>query len=45
MGRLAGLELMPGMPVEIYLSTQEQTALAYFIRPLVDQFERALREE
>ena len=45
LGRLAGLELMPGMPVEIYLSTQEQTALAYFIRPLVDQFERALREE
>jgi HlyD family type I secretion membrane fusion protein len=43
--KLAGLELMPGMPVEIYLTTQEQTALAYFVRPLVDQYERALREE
>lgn len=43
--KLAGLELLPGMPVEVYLTTQEQTALAYFIRPLVDQYERALREE
>lgn len=45
MEKLAGLELMPGMPVEVYLTTQEQTALAYFVRPLVDQYERALREE
>lgn len=43
--KLAGLELLPGMPVEVYLTTQEQTALAYFVRPLVDQYERALREE
>jgi len=43
--KLAGLELMPGMPVEVYLTTQEQTALAYFVRPLVDQYERALRED
>ncbi len=45
MAKLAGLELMPGMPVEVYLTTQEQTALAYFARPLMDQYERALREE
>ncbi len=45
MAQLAGLELMPGMPVEIYLTTQEQTAMAYFSRPLIDQYERALREE
>lgn len=43
--KLAGLDLKPGMPVEVYLTTQEQTALAYFVRPLVDQYERALREE
>lgn len=36
---------MPGMPTEIYLSTQEQTAMAYLAKPLVDQFERAFREE
>lgn len=43
--QLDGLELMPGMPVEVYLTTQEQTAMAYFARPLLDQYERALREE
>jgi HlyD family secretion protein len=36
---------MPGMPTEVYLSTQEQTAAAYFARPLLDQFEKAFREE
>lgn len=45
LARLDGLALMPGMPAEIYLSTQEQTAAAYFARPLIDQFERAFREE
>ncbi len=45
MARLGDLVLMPGMPAEIYLSTQEQTALAYLAKPLVDQFERAFREE
>jgi len=45
LARLDGLALMPGMPAEIYLSTQEQTAAAYFARPLMDQFERAFREE
>lgn len=42
---LKDLALMPGMPAEIYLSTQKQTAAAYFARPLLDQFERAFREE
>ncbi|MFD0857842.1 HlyD family type I secretion periplasmic adaptor subunit [Roseovarius aquimarinus] len=45
MARLDGLDLMPGMPAEIYLATQEQTAAAYFARPLIDQFQRAFREE
>lgn len=45
MAKLAGLELLPGMPVEIYLTTQEQTAMSFFARPLMDQYERALREE
>ncbi len=45
LARLKDLALMPGMPAEIYLSTQEQTAAAYFARPLIDQFERAFREE
>lgn len=45
LAQLNGLILLPGMPAEIYLATQEQTAAAYFARPLLDQFERALREE
>lgn len=45
MDRLGTLALVPGMPAEIYLSTQEQTAMAYLAKPLVDQFERAFREE
>lgn len=45
LARLNGLELLPGMPAEIYFSTQAQTAAAYFARPLIDQFERAFREE
>lgn len=45
MDLLGDLALLPGMPAEIYLSTQEQTAMAYLAKPLVDQFERAFREE
>lgn len=43
--KLGGLELLPGMPAEVYLATQEQTAAMYFVRPLLDQVERAFREE
>ncbi len=45
MDRLGDLALLPGMPAEIYLSTQEQTAMAYLTKPLTDQFARAFREE
>jgi HlyD family type I secretion membrane fusion protein len=45
MDLLGDLQLMPGMPAEIYLATQEQTAMAYLAKPLVDQFSRAFREE
>lgn len=43
--KLGTLSLVPGMPTEIYLPTEEQTALAYLAKPVLDQFERALREE
>ena len=33
------------MPTENYLATEEQTALAYMAKPVMDQFQRALREE
>ncbi|MBS1166453.1 MAG: HlyD family type secretion periplasmic adaptor subunit [Proteobacteria bacterium] len=37
--------LLPGMPVEAYVTTSERTALDYLLKPLADQFARALREE
>lgn len=39
-----GADLRPGMPVEVYIQTEERTALSYFLRPVTDQFARAMRE-
>ncbi|KQY27223.1 HlyD family type I secretion periplasmic adaptor subunit [Rhizobium sp. Root482] len=39
-----GSVLLPGMPVEVYVSTEERTAISYLSKPLIDQFERAFRE-
>jgi HlyD family secretion protein len=39
-----GQTLMPGMPVEAYIHTGERTPLAYLMKPLVDYFNRAMRE-
>src|SRR5690606_41636071 len=36
--------LLPGMPVEVYVSTEERTALSYLVKPLSDQFSRAFKE-
>jgi len=46
--RAAGLDasaLVPGMPVEVFLKTQERTALSYLVKPAVDQMSRAMREQ
>ena len=45
LSRLGGLELLPGMPAEVMLTTQEQRVLAYLAKPITDQFNRAFREE
>ena len=37
-------DLLPGMPVEAYLRTDERTPLSYLTKPLTDYFGRALRE-
>jgi HlyD family secretion protein len=42
--KLAGLTLIPGMPVEVHIKTHDRTALSYFTKPLTDQFARAFRE-
>jgi len=38
------LRLIPGMPVEAFLSTDARTPLEFLIRPLSDYFVRAFRE-
>ncbi|MBR1187291.1 HlyD family type I secretion periplasmic adaptor subunit [Bradyrhizobium sp. AUGA SZCCT0160] len=39
-----GLRLVPGMPAEVFVSTQERTAASYLAKPFTDQMNRALRE-
>ena len=42
---LGGVTLVPGMPVEGFIGTQEQSVLAWLVRPITDQFRKAFREE
>lgn len=39
-----GQTLVPGMPVESYIHTGDRSPLAYLTKPLVDYFNRAMRE-
>ena len=43
--KLEGQELMPGMPVEVFIQTGERTPLNYLMKPFTDYFYRALREQ
>lgn len=40
----AGLALTSGMSAQVFLSTSERSPLSFLIKPLSDQFQRALRE-
>lgn len=42
--RLGDEELLPGMPVEVYLQTKARTPLAYLLEPFTVYFGRAFRE-
>ena len=39
-----GKRLVPGMPVEVHVTTEERTALSYLVKPVVDQFSRTFKE-
>jgi HlyD family secretion protein len=41
----AGTRLVPGMPAEAFIRTGDRTVLAYLVKPLMDQVERAFRED
>ena len=42
---LEGIELSPGMPVEVFIQTGERTPLDYMLRPIFDSMTRAFKEE
>ncbi len=43
--RLPGhIALIPGMPVESFLRTEDRTPLAYLVKPMADYFNKAFRE-
>jgi HlyD family secretion protein len=38
-------KLTPGMPVEVYIETEERTVISFLAKPFTDQIMRAFREE
>ena len=42
--RLAGLQLVPGMPAEVFMQTGSRTMMSYLLKPITDQFQRAFVE-
>lgn len=44
LAELQGRRLVPGMPVEAFISTEDRSALSYFAKPMADYFNRAFRE-
>ncbi|MCY6379415.1 HlyD family type I secretion periplasmic adaptor subunit [Hoeflea prorocentri] len=43
--KVSGNILLPGMPVEALITTDDRTILSYLVKPIQDQIARALREE
>jgi len=39
-----GTTLIPGMPVEAFIRTQDRTPIAYLLKPFTDYFAKALRD-
>ncbi len=44
LAKLGSNKLKPGMPAEAFIQTRAMSPLTYFLKPLTDQFARALRE-
>jgi HlyD family secretion protein len=42
--KLSHVTLMPGMPVESFIRTNDRSALSYFVKPMSDYFTRAFRD-
>jgi HlyD family type I secretion membrane fusion protein len=44
LSKIKDMRLVPGMPAEVFISTQERTAASYLVKPFTDQMNRAFRE-
>ncbi len=42
--RLAGLQLVPGMPAEVFMQTGSRTMMSYLFKPITDQLRRTFIE-
>ena len=38
------MQLVPGMPVECFIRTDDRTVISFLVKPLRDQIEKAFRE-
>lgn len=45
LAKLGDVDLIPGMPVEAFLEAGERSVLSYLTKPLMDQLNRAFRDE
>jgi HlyD family type I secretion membrane fusion protein len=43
--KIGGKPIVPGMPVEVFLTTGSRSALSYLVKPFTDQMMRSFREE
>jgi HlyD family secretion protein len=43
--KLAGQQLVPGMPAEVFMQTGSRTMMSYLFKPIVDQMRRAFIEQ
>lgn len=43
--RLGNKSLLPGMPADVFIQTDNRSILSYLVKPITDQLQRALREE
>lgn len=43
--QLREMKVRPGMPVEIFIKTGEQTLMTYLLKPIIDRTHSAMREE
>ncbi len=43
--RLDNLQLVPGMPAEVFITTGDRTVISYLVKPLTDQLRRTFREQ